>query len=30
MVFYGAIAIRKALATSKVTTIEIDGKVGHA
>ncbi|HXP96924.1 MAG TPA: carbon starvation CstA 5TM domain-containing protein, partial [Telmatospirillum sp.] len=30
MVFYGAIAIRKALATSKVTAIEIDGKVGHA
>jgi carbon starvation protein len=30
MVFYGVIAIRKALATPKVTAIEIDGKVGHA
>jgi carbon starvation protein len=30
MFFYGVIAIRKALATPKVTAIEIDGKVGHA
>ncbi|PKU24313.1 carbon starvation CstA family protein [Telmatospirillum siberiense] len=30
MLFYGVLAIRKALSTSKVTAVEIGGKVGHA
>jgi carbon starvation protein len=30
MAFYGVLAVRKALASPKVTAIEIGGKVGHA
>jgi carbon starvation protein len=30
MLFYGVLAVRKALASPKVTAIEIGGKVGHA